>query len=65
MWNVRHQLERDGFTFDEQPFRWKSARLDLLFLIAPKTPHAFHAPTMKISADYIDKMLAQPCNTDR
>jgi len=64
MWNIRRQLERDGFTFREEPFRWKSPDLNLLFLIAPKTAHAFHAGTMKISAEYIDKMLAQRRNTD-
>ena len=60
MWNIRRQLERDGFTFEEQPLRWKSPDLNLLFLIAPKTAHAFHAGTLKISADYIDQMLARP-----
>jgi dienelactone hydrolase len=64
MWNIRHQLERDGLRFNEEPFRWKSPDLNLLFLIAPKTAHAFHAGTLKISADYIDQMLAQPRNTD-
>ncbi len=60
LWNVRRQLERDGFKFQEEPLRWKSPDLNLLFLIAPKTPHAFHAGTLKISADYIDQMLARP-----
>jgi dienelactone hydrolase len=65
LWNIRHQLERDGFAFKDEPFRWKSPDLNLLFLIAPKTAHAFHAGTLKISADYIDNILAQRRNTDR
>ena len=65
MWNIRRQLEKDGLTFREEPLRWQSPDLNLLFLIAPKTAHAFHAGTLQISADYIGKMLAQPRDTDR
>jgi dienelactone hydrolase len=62
--NIRRQLERDGFTFREEPLRWTSPDLNLLFLIGPKAGHQFHPESKKESEAYIRKMLAQPRNAD-
>lgn len=63
--NIRGQLEKDGYSFQEEPLRWTNPNLNLLFIIGPKVGHAFHPDSQKESESYIGKMLAQPRNSDK
>jgi pimeloyl-ACP methyl ester carboxylesterase len=48
--NVREQLQREGFAFTEEKYRWTTNDLKALFLIGPETPHRWH-PDSKAESD--------------
>jgi hypothetical protein len=56
--NIREQLTSEGFRFRQDgPFRWVSDDLRTLFLIGPKTGHAWHSGSRAESNAFIDKAL--------
>jgi hypothetical protein len=55
--NIREQLTREGFHFEQGPYRWTATDLRALFLIGPNTPHRFHPDSKKVSDEYIEKAL--------
>lgn len=55
--NIREQLMREGFHFEQGPYRWTATDLRALFLIGPNTPHRFHPDSKKVSDEYIEKAL--------
>ena len=55
--NIREQLTREGFHFEQSPYRWTATDLRALFLIGPNTPHRFHPDSKKVSDEYIEKAL--------
>src|SRR5260370_16177678 len=55
--NIREQLTREGFHFEQAPYRWMASDLRALFLIGPDTAHKFHPDSKKVSDEYIEKAL--------
>ena len=56
--NIREQLTKEGFTFQQDgPFRWTTRDLRALFLVGPKTAHAWHPESKAESSAFISKML--------
>ncbi len=55
--NIREQLGKEGFQFAQEPFRFTTSDLRALFLIGPKTPHAWEPESKKVSSAYIAKMI--------
>jgi len=56
--NIREQLMREGFRFEQDgPFRWVTKDLRALFVIGPKTGHAWHPDSKAESNAFIAKVL--------
>jgi dienelactone hydrolase len=56
--NVREQLMKEGFKFQQDgPYRWTTSDLRALFLIGPKTGHAWHPDSKAQSNVFINKVL--------
>lgn len=56
--NIREQLTQEGFRFQaDGPYRWVTSDLRALFLIGPKTGHAWHPESKAESSVFIDKAL--------
>ena len=56
--NIREQLTAEGFRFQQDgPFRWVTSDLRTLFLIGPKTAHAWHPESRAESNVFIRKAL--------
>src|SRR5262249_11788606 len=56
--NIREQLTKEGFTFRQDgPFRWVTSDLHALFLIGPKTGHAWHPESRAESNAFIANVL--------
>lgn len=56
--NIREQLTNEGFGFQpDGPFRWVTNDLRALFLIGPKTGHAWHPDSKAQSNAFIAKAL--------
>lgn len=56
--NIREQLVREGFRFEpDGPLRWVTKDLRALFLIGPKTGHAWQPDSKKESSAFIAKAL--------
>ena len=56
--NIREQLTREGFSFQQDgPFRWITKDLRALFLVGPKTAHAWHPDSKAESNAFIAKVL--------
>jgi pimeloyl-ACP methyl ester carboxylesterase len=55
--NIREQLMKEGFHFEQEPFRWTTADLRALFLIGPKTAHAWQPDSKKESNAWIARAL--------
>jgi pimeloyl-ACP methyl ester carboxylesterase len=55
---IREQLMTEGFNFKQEgPFRWTTTDLRALFLIGPKTAHAWQPDSKKESNAWIADML--------
>jgi hypothetical protein len=55
---ILEALEKDGFHFtEESPYRWTTKDLRALFLVGPKTGHAWHPEAKKESEAFIRKAL--------
>jgi len=56
--NIREQLSNEGFQFKQEgPFRWVSNDLRALFLVGPKTGHAWHPDSKAESNAFIAQVL--------
>ena len=56
--NIREQLTAEGFRFQQDgPFRWVTSDLRALFLVGPKTAHAWHPDSRAQSNVFIAKAL--------
>src|SRR5262249_33635094 len=56
--NIREQLAREGFRFQQDgPFRWVTGDLRALFLVGPKTGHAWHPDSKAESNAFIAEAL--------
>jgi len=56
--NIREQLTAEGFRFRQDgPFRWVTTDLRALFLVGPKTGHAWHPDSKAESNAFIAKAL--------
>jgi len=56
--NIREQLVNEGFRFQQDgPYRWVTNDLRALFLIGPKTGHAWHPESKAESNAFIAKAL--------
>ena len=55
--NIREQLTREGFHFEQGPYRWTTRDLRALFLTGPNTAHRFHPDSKKESDQLIEKAL--------
>jgi len=55
--NIREQLMKEGFHFEQEPLRWTTTDLRALFLIGPKTGHAWEPEAKKQSNAFINKAL--------
>jgi dienelactone hydrolase len=56
--NIREQLTAEGFRFQQDgPFRWITNDLRALFLVGPKTAHAWHPDSRAESNAFIAKAL--------
>src|SRR5260370_12531816 len=55
--NIREQLTREGFHFEQAPYRWMASDVRALFWIGPDTAHKFHPDSKKVSDEYIEKAL--------
>ena len=56
--NIREQLTAEGFRFQaDGPFRWITSDLRALFLVGPKTGHAWHPDSKAQSNAFIEKAL--------
>jgi hypothetical protein len=56
--NIREQLMNEGFRFQQDgPFRWVTNDLRALFLIGPKTGHAWHPDSRAESNAFIERAL--------
>jgi pimeloyl-ACP methyl ester carboxylesterase len=56
--NIREQLTAEGFRFQQDgPFRWVTSDLRALFLVGPKTAHAWHPDSRAQSNAFIAKVL--------
>jgi len=56
--NIREQLTSEGFRFQQDgPYRWVTNDLRALFLIGPKTAHAWHPDSRAQSNAFIVKAL--------
>ena len=56
--NIREQLTSEGFRFQQDgPYRWVTNDLRALFLIGPKTAHAWHPDSRAQSNAFIAKAL--------
>jgi dienelactone hydrolase len=56
--NIREQLTREGFAFRQDgPFRWVTSDLRALFLVGPKTGHAWHRDSKAESNRFIADAL--------
>jgi dienelactone hydrolase len=56
--NIRDQLTAEGFRFQQDgPFRWVTTDLRALFLVGPKTAHAWHPDSRVQSNAFINKAL--------
>ncbi len=56
--NIREQLAAEGFRFvSDGPFRWVTTDLRALFLVGPKTAHAWHPDSKAESNTFIAKAL--------
>jgi pimeloyl-ACP methyl ester carboxylesterase len=56
--NIREQLTAEGFRFQpDGPFRWVTSDLRALFLVGPKTAHAWHPESRAQSNLFIAKAL--------
>ena len=55
--NIREQLVKEGFHFAQEPYRWTTQDLRALFLIGPKTGHAWHPDSKAESSAFIAKAL--------
>ena len=56
--NVREQLTNEGFRFEQDgPFRWLTKDLRALFLVGPKTGHAWHPDSKAESNAFIAQAL--------
>jgi hypothetical protein len=56
--NIREQLAAEGFRFQpDGPFRWVTSDLRALFLVGPKTAHAWHPDSRAQSNAFIAKAL--------
>lgn len=56
--NIREQLSNEGFRFEQDgPFRWLTKDLRALFLIGPKTAHAWHPDSKAESNAFIAQAL--------
>ena len=55
--NIREQLMREGFHFEQGPFRFAGTDLHALFLIGPQTQHKFHPDSKKLSDEFINKAV--------
>ena len=55
---ILEALEKDGFHFaQESPYRWTTTDLRALFLVGPKTGHAWHPDSKRESEAFIRKAL--------
>jgi len=48
---------REGFHFEQGPFRFVGTDLHALFLIGPQTQHKFHPDSKKMSDAFLDKAV--------
>jgi hypothetical protein len=56
--NIREQLTAEGFRFQpDGPYRWVTSDLRALFLVGPKTAHAWHPDSRAQSNVFIAKAL--------
>ena len=56
--NIREQLASEGFRFQQDgPYRWVTTDLRALFLIGPKTAHAWHPDSRAQSNAFIARAL--------
>ncbi len=56
--NIREQLAKEGFRFEQDgPFRWATTDLRALFLVGPKTGHAWHPDSKAESNRFIANAL--------
>ena len=56
--NIREQLMKEGFKFEHpDPLHWTTTDLTALFLIGPKTAHAWQPDSKKESSAFIAKAL--------
>ena len=56
--NIREQLMREGLRFEQDgPFRWVTKDLRALFLVGPKTAHAWHPDSKAESSAFIAHAL--------
>jgi dienelactone hydrolase len=56
--NIREQLTAEGFRFQQDgPYRWVTSDLRALFLVGPKTAHAWHPDSRAQSNVFIAKAL--------
>jgi dienelactone hydrolase len=56
--NIREQLAKEGFSFrPDGPFRWVTGDLRALFLVGPKTGHAWHPDSKAESNRFIEHAL--------
>ena len=56
--NIREQLTREGFRFEpDGPYRWVTPDLRALFLVGPKTAHAWHPDSRNESNAFITQVL--------
>jgi dienelactone hydrolase len=62
--NIREQLMNEGFRFQQDgPYRWVSNDLRALFLVGPKTGHAWHAESRAESEAFIAQALKSADST--
>jgi predicted esterase len=55
--NVREQLQKEGFAFTQDQYRWTTADLRALFLVGPQTEHRWHDDSKAESSAFIDANL--------
>src|SRR5215510_15014445 len=56
--NIREQLTKEGFRFQQDgPFRWVTNDLRALFLVGPKTGHAWQPDSRAESNAFLEKAL--------
>jgi hypothetical protein len=54
---VREQLVKEGFQFTRDGLNWRTADLTAVFLVGPKTKHAFHPASKQQSERFIQANL--------